>query len=199
MGREILDGMRQELIGCCGVYCLGCTDLKSGKCPGCRQTDWEKEDICHPVECCRKHAVSFCGECSVFPCDDMKDFYRESESHERALALMSALRCPSDSSANSSVIRDCEKEEKTVEEIRSAAHKKARAILPEAEYAVDRRTIDDYCIKVWEYPGAWYSRGFALPEGFHSTDELVDDIASETVRYFGTQRSPKQRDGSEEK
>ena len=74
--------------------------------------------------------------------------------------------------------------EKEVEEVRSAALKKVRKAHPEIKHVIDRRTIDDYCDKSWDYPGKWYYRGFRLPRGFHSREELIDDIAAETIRYF---------------
>ena len=83
--------MENDLIAYCGVDCAACGDHTGGKCPGCRQTEWKEGDICMPVECCRKKGISFCGECPGFPCADMKEFYGESESHERAYARMLAL------------------------------------------------------------------------------------------------------------
>ncbi|MBO6002292.1 MAG: hypothetical protein J6P53_02220 [Mailhella sp.] len=74
--------------------------------------------------------------------------------------------------------------ENEVEAIRSAALEKVRKLHPEINHVIDRRTIDDYCYKSWEYPGKWYYSGFTLPKGFHSKEELIDDIAAETIRYF---------------
>ena len=77
-----------EEIGFCGVDCSVCSDYISEKCPGCRQTEWPEGDACPPVSCCGERAIRFCGECGQFPCEMMKDFYRESESHEKAYRLM---------------------------------------------------------------------------------------------------------------
>ena len=83
--------MDEASIAYCGVDCAACGDYAGGKCPGCRQTEWKEGDICMPVECCRKKGISFCGECSAFPCADMKEFYGESESHKRAYGRMLRL------------------------------------------------------------------------------------------------------------
>lgn len=73
--------------------------------------------------------------------------------------------------------------EKEVEEIRSAALKKAQMTHPEIAYAIDRRTVDDYCNKTWDYPGKRYV-SFKLPDGFLNKEELIAAIAAETVLYF---------------
>ena len=84
--------MTDERIAYCGVDCGVCPDYAERKCPGCRKTAWEPGDECLPVACCRKKGISSCGECETFPCADMSEFYRESESHERAYERMAALR-----------------------------------------------------------------------------------------------------------
>lgn len=81
-------------------------------------------------------------------------------------------------------LRDSSEEERIVANIRDAALQKVQKTHPEIEYVIDRRTIDDYCHKQWDYPGAWYSRGFKLPDGFKNKDELIDAIADETIRFF---------------
>lgn len=81
-------------------------------------------------------------------------------------------------------IRDTGPEERKVEEIHAAALKKARQKNPSIDHVVDRRTIKEYCYLSWEYPGAWYSRGFKLPAGFRNENKLIDAIAEETVRHF---------------
>lgn len=82
--------MDNELIAYCGVDCSACPDYASNTCPGCRQTDWQSGDICMPVECCRGKGIWCCGECPTFPCADMKEFYKESPSHEDAYKRMSS-------------------------------------------------------------------------------------------------------------
>ena len=79
-------------IAYCGVDCAACHDFTSGKCPGCRKTQWDAGDECMPVACCRERHIAYCGECGEFPCADMADFYKESESHEKAHALMEKIR-----------------------------------------------------------------------------------------------------------
>ena len=74
-------------IAYCGVDCSACPDMSSGKCPGCRHTEWG-EDPCMPVKCCRDKGVYSCGECGEFPCADMRGFYDESDSHRLAYFRM---------------------------------------------------------------------------------------------------------------
>ena len=83
--------MNTEGTAFCGVDCAACPDRVQGGCPGCRQTVWEEGGACLPVACCRERGIDFCGECPDFPCAEMRDFYRESESHARAGAAMAAL------------------------------------------------------------------------------------------------------------
>ena len=73
--------------------------------------------------------------------------------------------------------------EKEVEEIRAAALRAVQKSHPEIEHVIDRRTVDDYCEKIWDYPGKWYV-SFRLPDGFDSKKQLIDTIAGETVLYF---------------
>ncbi len=70
--------------GLYGVDCFTCTDYTEGKCPSCRDTQWQENDICQPVKCCRDRKIEVCGQCGEFPCDMMKEFYEESESHREA-------------------------------------------------------------------------------------------------------------------
>ena len=73
--------------------------------------------------------------------------------------------------------------EQKVEELRQMALKKARAVVPAAEYAVDPRLTDDYYDKVWDYPGVWYV-SFRLPDGFKSEEAVIEDIAANTIRHY---------------
>ena len=81
-----------EYIAYCGVDCSVCPDLASGKCPGCRQTEWTEGDECAPVACCRGKDIPFCGKCPEFPCQMMSEFYEESDGHRDAYRLMCELR-----------------------------------------------------------------------------------------------------------
>ena len=73
--------------------------------------------------------------------------------------------------------------EEKLEEIYNLALERARKTVPEAEYVIDTRTMDDYITKVWDYPGAWYAK-FSLPAGFDSVEVLIENLASETVKYY---------------
>ena len=83
--------MDNSFIAYCGVDCSACVDFKTVKCLSCRETVWEDGDQCMPVACCEKRGIHFCGQCAVFPCDDIKSFYSESESHEKAYEFMRSV------------------------------------------------------------------------------------------------------------
>ena len=78
--------------------------------------------------------------------------------------------------------------EEKLYEIYDLALERARKTVPEAEFVIDSRTVDDYLRKVWDYPGAWYVE-FMLPAGFDSMEALIEDLASETVKYYLSKRS----------
>ncbi|MBQ1434786.1 MAG: hypothetical protein IIZ19_02670 [Clostridia bacterium] len=77
--------------------------------------------------------------------------------------------------------------EKKLEVIYNLAPERARKTVPEAEFVIDARTMDDYITKVWDYPGAWYVN-FTLPAGFNSMKALVESLAAETVKYYLSKR-----------
>ena len=81
-----------ERMGFCGVDCGVCPDYLSGKCPDCRHSEWPDGDPCMPIVCCQKKGMQCCGQCDDFPCQDMAEFYEESEGHRAAYARMKALR-----------------------------------------------------------------------------------------------------------
>jgi len=83
--------MNNSVPAFCGVDCGACKDLALGRCPGCRQTEWEEGDECMPVACCKARGIVYCAACDVFPCDSMKEFYEESEGHREAYRRMLAL------------------------------------------------------------------------------------------------------------
>ena len=77
--------------------------------------------------------------------------------------------------------------EREIDGIRAAALKLVRTLHPEIEVVIDRRTFDDYCDKIWDYPGKWYTY-FKLPAGFRKKEELITAIAQETIRYFSEKK-----------
>ena len=81
-----------DLIGYCGVDCSACPDYAGGKCPGCRKSTWESGDECRPIICCKERGIEYCGACTEFPCEMMREFYEESEGHRRAYELMKSVR-----------------------------------------------------------------------------------------------------------
>lgn len=80
-----------RMIAYCGVNCAPCPDDASGKCPGCRNSEWGG-DPCMPVACCREKGIDFCGQCDGFACANMAEFYTESEGHREAYQRMLAMR-----------------------------------------------------------------------------------------------------------
>ncbi len=84
--------MESAQIAFCGVDCSVCPDMLSKKCPGCRATVWPEGDACMPVACCGEKNISCCGKCADFLCGEMKEFYKESESHRQAYERMRGMR-----------------------------------------------------------------------------------------------------------
>ncbi len=74
-----------------------------------------------------------------------------------------------------------------VESIRDKALQRARRIVPQAQFAIDRRTYNEYCESVWDYPGQWYV-SFRLPKGFRSETELIESIERDTIAYYQSVR-----------
>ena len=78
--------------------------------------------------------------------------------------------------------------EEKLEGIYNRALERARKTVPEGEYVIDKRTMDDYLTKVWDYPGVWYVQ-LSLPDGFDSVEALIENLASETEIYYQSKRS----------
>ncbi len=81
-----------ELIGYCGVDCSVCSDYINKICPGCRASVGQTEEDCPAALCCMDRDILFCGQCDDFPCKDMQEFFKESESHQQAEIRMKALK-----------------------------------------------------------------------------------------------------------
>nr|MCR5151010.1 hypothetical protein [Clostridiales bacterium] len=75
-----------------------------------------------------------------------------------------------------------EEAEKEVGSIRKAALRIVQLTHPEIKYVIDRRSIDDYVYKTWDYPGKWYYSGFKLPAEFRTKEDLIHAIAEDSVR-----------------
>ena len=82
----------KHLIAYCGVDCSSCKDFKNKICLSCRKTEWKEDDMCMPVQCCKSKGIEICAQCSDFPCQQMKAFYEESESHKDAYCRMLKLK-----------------------------------------------------------------------------------------------------------
>ena len=74
--------------------------------------------------------------------------------------------------------------ERDVKELRDTALKRVQSTYPEIKFVIDRRTIDDYAYKTWDYPGKWYYAGFKMPKGFHSKEDIINTIVKDTLQYF---------------
>lgn len=79
-------------IAYCGVDCFACADYKTGVCPSCRLTEWDEDDLCMPVRCCREKGIEACAFCGGFPCADMRAFFEESDSHKAAYRRLLRMR-----------------------------------------------------------------------------------------------------------
>ena len=76
--------------------------------------------------------------------------------------------------------------EKKIEQLRERALQKVRQTFPMAAFVIDRRTLDDYSDKIWDYPGQWYIC-FKLPKGFDSEEALIERIVADTLEYYQRQ------------
>ena len=73
-----------KLIGFCGVDCSVCSDYTNNVCTGCRASAHTGTEVCMAVACCEDKNIDFCSGCKQFPCDSMKAFFDESDSHREA-------------------------------------------------------------------------------------------------------------------
>lgn len=62
------ESFRTILKQCCNAQCEGC---RGGDHNGCSIKD------CYINECVQDHHVDFCGECSCFPCSNVKELLEE--------------------------------------------------------------------------------------------------------------------------
>ena len=85
--------MKEELklIGFCGVDCSVCSDYTTGVCTGCRASAHTTAEDCHAVTCCEERNIDFCSGCKEFPCEDMQEFFTESDSHREAFIRLKKL------------------------------------------------------------------------------------------------------------
>ncbi|MBQ8474734.1 MAG: DUF3795 domain-containing protein [Clostridia bacterium] len=65
-------------ITACGECCIGCSKKDKGFCRGCIESDgqceeWAESGGCPIYKCAQEHSVSFCGLCTDFPCDWLKN------------------------------------------------------------------------------------------------------------------------------
>lgn len=67
-----------KTITACGECCVGCQKKESGFCKGCIESggnckEWEQSKGCPIFKCANSHQVQFCGLCTEFPCNRLKD------------------------------------------------------------------------------------------------------------------------------
>lgn len=84
--------------------------------------------------------------------------------------------------------------EDKVNKIREKALKIVQAINPEISFVTDPYTIDDYCERQWDYPGAWYVY-FKYPDGIRKEEELIHNIVTKTLDYFKNKKSSNRDSG----
>ena len=65
-------------ITACGECCTDCPKKLDGRCPGCIEADgrvpeWRESGRCRVHACTREHHVQFCGLCTEFPCERIRE------------------------------------------------------------------------------------------------------------------------------
>lgn len=65
-------------ITACGECCVGCKKKEAGSCKGCIESDgqceeWTQSGGCPIHKCASEHNVQFCGLCTDFPCQWLKE------------------------------------------------------------------------------------------------------------------------------
>ena len=73
--------------------------------------------------------------------------------------------------------------EEKIERLHDRALQEVRRVFPQAAFVIDKRTLDDYSDKIWDYPGQWYVC-FRLPKGFDSEEALIERIVADTIAYY---------------
>jgi hypothetical protein len=88
---------KPNLAGSCGLYCGGCSEMKSGKCHGCgcgcgKCTAAEHAKACKSAHCTAKKGLSNCGDCKNFACSDMVMHAHDTVWRNRAVCLENLRR-----------------------------------------------------------------------------------------------------------
>ncbi len=78
--------------------------------------------------------------------------------------------------------------EDEVDKIRAKALKIVQSINPKISCVIDPYSINSYCDRQWDYPGAWYVY-FKYPDGIRKEVELIDKIVKKTLDYFKNKNS----------
>ena len=157
-------------IAYCGVDCSACTDKLSGKCPGCRQTEWPEGDECMPIACCKKRGIVCCGECADFPCADMEEFYAESDGHRLAYARMNLLHCR----GNETILRIAFLQLKPGESLSSQLEAGMEACRRAKELGAD----------IALFPEMW-SNGYCIPQVQEELEAASLEPNSMFIKAFG--------------
>ena len=63
---------------CSGLFSYSETNIS---CTGCKPENWCRY---HVVKCCQERGISTCGDCSDYPCDNMKECFEVTRSFEPA-------------------------------------------------------------------------------------------------------------------
>lgn len=82
-----------EVLSFCGIYCGGCRNYKENmNCMGCRYEE-ELVNDCPTRTCCKDKGLLHCGECELFPCNEINQFYYDGKpSHELAYQNMLVIK-----------------------------------------------------------------------------------------------------------
>jgi len=144
--REYLNNPDRKLAAVCGLFCPSCTvfigtsedperlrmmaerfqkPLEDLQCHGCRtdKRSFYCREICNISKCAQEKGVEFCGECSEYPCADLKAFQAEAphrielwKSHERIreagferwyMEMVEHFSCPECGTLNSAYDLKC--------------------------------------------------------------------------------------------
>lgn len=82
-----------ELLSYCGLFCGGCRSYKENSdigCQGCREEKTMLND-CLTRKCAMEKGFLHCGECEIFPCGQLNNFYHDGIAHH-ALAYENVKR-----------------------------------------------------------------------------------------------------------
>ncbi len=72
-----MNSKAREVVGICGLFCETCPSFTDGLCHGCLSDHVAEScvDCRHGFrDCAKKHGVTWCSECTDFPCERLAVF-----------------------------------------------------------------------------------------------------------------------------